>query len=443
VKFKHHWPWQDWIVRLTKNSGPLRSFLEVVPLHSFLEVVRQLRTAPTLDAFFLCVWFTGPFLYLIERSPADIWLTFISFGFLVHCARTKNWAWLSWNWVRAVGVFWGVMLAVSVISTNPPYALGEAVAWIRFPLYAVACAAWVGVKPARVTVMLILMGIASVIMMLSLGLEILAAGEPGGRLMGPYGDLVPGSFLGKAMMPLSMVLAAIGMVARPKKAVLAILGASLIVVFTLFTGERVNTGLACSAVFLAVVAHKINPKRICLSGSFAIIGLVGLSNLFYGVRDRIMLWTRPEVTHYFESDYWFSLRPGIVGFLENPLSGIGVGMHRLFCSEIGRGPAWLPGQNSCHTHPHQFYVQLAEETGIFGLIFGVIMIATIILSCWRSRKPGNIYANLAWIVPVLMFFPQPSADFFGQWNNLFLWFAVGLAMAMAQTSKVTEAAKTP
>ena len=280
--------------------------------------------------------------------------------------------------------------------------------------------------------MLMAMGVASLIMMVILGLEIVSIGSIGDRLQGPYGDLIPGSFLGKSMMPLAVALSAICISARPKYAIPAMVFAGALAIFTLFTGERMNTLLICTSLLLGAFTHEVRLKRIFLAGMIALGVFVGLALASSGIRT-LLSPGRPEVSNYFQSEYWFSMRPGIVSFLDSPLSGIGVGMHRLVCPQIGDGPAWLPGQNSCHPHAHQFYVQMAEEVGIFGFVFGVAAIAAIILHAWRQRQDGNLYANIAWVMPLLMFFPQPSADFFGQWNNLFLWFAVGLAMAMAAT----------
>lgn len=42
--------------------------------------------------------------------------------------------------------------------------------------------------------------------------------------------------------------------------------------------------------------------------------------------------------------------------------------------------------------------------------------------------------RVAWIVPFALFWPiTGSADFFGQWNNVFLWSAVGLAISMSRS----------
>ena len=35
-------------------------------------------------------WFLGPFIYLIERDPADLWLTLICIIFLFRCIKKKR-----------------------------------------------------------------------------------------------------------------------------------------------------------------------------------------------------------------------------------------------------------------------------------------------------------------------------------------------------------------
>ncbi len=34
-------------------------------------------------------WLLGPFIYLIERDPADLWLTLISLIFLIRCFKKR------------------------------------------------------------------------------------------------------------------------------------------------------------------------------------------------------------------------------------------------------------------------------------------------------------------------------------------------------------------
>ena len=91
----------------------------------------SLHGASKWDIWFVWLWLAGPFLYLIERTPADIWLSVFGIAFILRSFQVNQWRWLSAFWVRSVGLFWLVALLASALSGNPLYSLGEAVAWPR------------------------------------------------------------------------------------------------------------------------------------------------------------------------------------------------------------------------------------------------------------------------------------------------------------------------
>ncbi|MEK9850826.1 MAG: O-antigen ligase family protein, partial [Candidatus Puniceispirillum sp.] len=129
-----------------------------------------------------------------------------------------------------------------------------------------------------------------------------------------------------------------------------------------------------------------------------------------------------------ESPYYRAMAPGILAFNEAPILGIGTGNFYHMCPEIIAGTAGL----DCHPHPHNFYIQMAGETGILGLLTGTIFLWSIIWACFsasRGRRENVVLAT-AWVIPFGLFWPVAStADFFGQWNNIFMWSAVALALA--------------
>mgnify|MGYP000692828586 CR=1 FL=1 len=43
---------------------------------------RKINHSSRFDKYMTLFWFLGPFIYLIERDPADLWLTLISIIFL-------------------------------------------------------------------------------------------------------------------------------------------------------------------------------------------------------------------------------------------------------------------------------------------------------------------------------------------------------------------------
>ena len=116
-----------------------------------------------------------------------------------------------------------------------------------------------------------------------------------------------------------------------------------------------------------------------------------------------------------DNPYWESWRGGLQQGIENPIIGLGVASYREHCSSmISNDLEWLPGQNICVNHPHNFYIQLFAETGLIGLMLGILMIFFIIKSTFDSRKinPLCLISSTAFIVPLLLFFPFNKLETF-------------------------------
>ena len=60
----------------------------------------------SFDKYMTLFWLLGPFIYLIERDPADLWLTSIGFIFLVRCVKRKDWDWTSQVWFKSALALW-------------------------------------------------------------------------------------------------------------------------------------------------------------------------------------------------------------------------------------------------------------------------------------------------------------------------------------------------
>ena len=89
-------------------------------------------------------WLLGPFILLLERTPADIWLSLIALIFAGRSIWKRRGWWLRSFWVRAAFLFWSVCLVAAAASPLPAYSLGETFVWFRFPLFAMAVAFWLG-----------------------------------------------------------------------------------------------------------------------------------------------------------------------------------------------------------------------------------------------------------------------------------------------------------
>ena len=131
---------------------------------SFKNSLLKFKKLSKFDFYMTIFWLSGPFIYLIERSPADIWLTFIGLSFIIRCSYKNDWYWTKQLWVKLTIFFWFICIISSFFSIDPVFALGNALVWIRFPLYAVAIQVWLA-RDRDTRVLMLTMILAGMIIM--------------------------------------------------------------------------------------------------------------------------------------------------------------------------------------------------------------------------------------------------------------------------------------
>ena len=393
-----------------------------------LDAQKALAGLPKWEKPFHVFWLLGPSILLIERSPADVWLSILALAFAVRSLCLRDGAWLFSGWVRATFVFWFVCLLSAFLSSTPNYALAEAISWFRFPLFAMATAFWLGRDKRLLYAMIFSTGIGMMLMTGILTAEMLIEGQKHGRLTWPYGDLVPGNYLAKAGLPAFCVMVALAVGGQGKSAFAMSVLASLSLALSILAGERVNLIIRVCAGVLALLSWRVKWRRFFLT-ILIFSALIVPVFLFQGSIDpRFTFALLHDLTTGASSDYYSKMGGGIVAFLDSPFVGIGTASYRDLCPDILAGDSVF----RCDNHPHNFYIQILAETGILGFTASLFMISAMVISLFRAGRTNNqnVVAATAYIVPLGLFFPlQSTADFFGQWNNIFLWSAVALSMA--------------
>jgi len=251
------------------------------------------------------------------------------------------------------------------------------------------------------------------------------------RLSWPYDDFVPGNYLAKVGLPVIVFSTTLFLSLKGTKSLLSGCFCLLVIGMTMMTGERINFLIGLFAALLAVfVWEKSWIKRF----SYMIfVSLIPISILmtFPAVFDRFALSFFDQLPLYKGSPYYDAMAPAWLIFEKFPTLGIGAGNFRHLCADLIQ-----PGLGyDCHNHPHNFYLQILSETGSLGLILAVIFIVSIIVKCFGAGTTNrHVLYSVAWVIPFALFWPiRSSADFFGQWNNIFLWSAVALALAIVHS----------
>ena len=97
-------------------------------------LVDALSLMPSWERGVHIFWLLGPFILLIERSPADVWLSVLVIAFVARSIYKRDGEWLRVFWVQACFLFLAVCMLSSAMSAMPSYAFSEGLAWFRFPL---------------------------------------------------------------------------------------------------------------------------------------------------------------------------------------------------------------------------------------------------------------------------------------------------------------------
>ena len=141
-----------------------------------------LQDLPVWERGFHIFWLLGPLILLIERTPADIWLSLIAVSFTIKSIVKRDGAWLKLFWFRAGVTFWLWCLISAALSSNPGYSLGEAAAWFRFPLFAIATVFWLGRDKRLTYAMLLSTAVGLLLMCGILAAELVIVGQQAGQL---------------------------------------------------------------------------------------------------------------------------------------------------------------------------------------------------------------------------------------------------------------------
>lgn len=395
-------------------------------------LIDALSSMPLLERVAHIFWLLGPFVLLIERSPADIWLTILALAFVVRSILKRDRAWLGVFWVKTCFVFLAVCELSAITSAIPFYSFSEATAWFRFPLFAMATVFWLATDKRLLYAMLLSTAVGMFLMTGILTLEMIIEGQKGGRLYWPYGDQVPGNYLSKVGLPAFTIMVALAIGAKPRVAsimgVLSLIGITM----SVLTGERINFLIRACGGMLAALVWKPKLRRYIILIVVEIFAVFLVFLFSPSSQDRYVdnfIKSMPTGSH---SSYYQDIGAGVVVFKTAPVLGIGPATHRELCPSI-------IGENTefrCNNHAHNFYVQIMSETGVIGLIAACLMFASITLAAYAGfrKNRANVVAATAFVVPFGLFFPfQTTGDFFGQWFNVFTWSAIALALAAGRT----------
>ena len=401
------------------------------------------------------VTITGPFL-------PDFFLCIIATYFLIKSIKLKLWSYYKNYFVYIFFCFYLYLNIRSLFTADAYLAFSSSLFYFRYLFYTLGLVYILNNFPKSY----IYLGLSMMftITMVSLdgmlqylsGVNIFgwSSGSPE-RISGFFRDeLIIGKFISH-ILPIGLSLLIISYKFRYN--ILSILIFLLIIlnsVVVFLSGERGSFFYVC--LFFIISSFVYGKKTIIPSLFFFLLSTIVIiffilnsstNNFAYTIKDRMFDTTLSQITSnkipympyspHHEAHYISALKM----FKDNIFFGQGPNVFRKLCDQDK-----YYYENSCSTHPHNFYIQLLAETGLVGfsfLFFPFFFISKkifyhFISNIYEVRKKWRLKKEL--ILPYVALFTFlwpliPTMNFYNQIINIYIYMIVGIIIKFSYPNK--------
>jgi O-antigen ligase len=121
-------------------------------------------------------------------------------------------------------------------------------------------------------------------------------------------------------------------------------------------------------------------------------------------------------------------------FQSQPIFGVGTNTFRIHCNK----EKYKYKENSCTTHPHNYYIQILAELGIFGFLFIItffIYLSYILIKQFNYLLRKKIkklieFKNLIFFIILFIYWWPliPHMGLYNNWNNVLMMLPLGFFM---------------
>ncbi len=211
--------------------------------------------------------------------------------------------------------------------------------------------------------------------------------------------------------------------------------AFLLLLIIYFFYFLINTKRIFNLIYLLLILICLFTFNKTLALKYINFSLVqtGLITLF---KDHQQPPINKDIPRYYSVEHENLSYTGLVIFKNNILFGSGVKTFFQKCNDLKpkyqySGITKRNNRLVCSTHPHNTYVQILAEIGLFGFLLSIFMFTIALYNSFKiifKKKRDSIYkayffVNLCFIINLMPLIP--SGSFFNNWISLILFFPLG------------------
>ncbi len=152
-----------------------------------------------------------------------------------------------------------------------------------------------------------------------------------------------------------------------------------------------------------------------------------------------------DIVRYYSYEHENLAYTGLKSFQNNFLFGTGVKSFYFYCRDTIKKYQYNNNKRKnrlvCSTHPHNTYVQILSEIGIFGFILILFLFMGVLLTNLKillNKNKNNLiksyfFINLSLIINIMPLIP--SGSLFNNWISLMIFFPIGFLLYMRDNIK--------
>ena len=195
----------------------------------------------------------------------------------------------------------------------------------------------------------------------------------------------------------------------------------------LLTGERSNSikAILGLSLFLLLIKSIGFKKKILIISCTIIIVFLSISNYHY-LNQRFYKQIKTSMIINKDNIYYLMYSSGFEVFKNNKLVGVGNKNYRVEACKPEN-----VNKYTCNTHPHQIYLELLSEHGMFGTLIILFIMYKIIFSKILNTFKQNNYIKIGTLIYMTLVFTPllPGGAFFS--NFLLTIFCINLSIFYA------------
>ena len=384
---------------------------------------------------------SGPFL-------SDLGLSLVAILFLINSRKNNLKKYYNNYYFKFFFIFCLILILSSLLSNNISISLKNSLFYFRFGIFSLCF--WYLLENNRFLLKYLFISI--LLCFSSLIIDGYTQFIFGKNLFGYtlYNDYRVSSFFGSELILGSylarffpILFALFILLDQPKKNKLLLLFMTIVFILSegliFISGERLALFfMNLSVVFIILMLKEYKTYRLW-TYILSLCLIVILMNFFPNLKERFIDQTIYDVTRNTDDTVYIFSKPhndmyisAYRIFLDNKFFGVGPRQFRNTCSQ------YSVSEYSCETHPHNTYIELLSEAGIFAFL---VVVGVFILICYLSikhfvlkliRDKKGIFNDfevclLSAIIISLWPF-SPSGSFFNNWMSIVYYFPVGLLL---------------